>query len=262
MERAELVCETGRIIENSAVGQNLYVMRIESPRIAQTVQPGQFIHLRVPGMEDHILRRPFSIYDVVVSSGYLDVLYQERGFGSRHMTHLVANQLVDNIGPVGRGWSLPQDITRVLIVGGGVGAAPLLMQTRALVSAGVVVDVVLGAQTKNTLVTLERFEATGAHIHVATDDGSSGVAGFCTIPAAELLAAHHYDLVACCGPEPLMRRIADAAHQAGVSCEVSLERRMACGVGACLSCVVETSKGRQRACVDGPIFNAREVVWS
>ena len=149
-----------------------------------------------------------------------------------------------------------------LIVGGGVGAAPLFMFTEQLVREGREVEVVLGAQTASMMVTRGDYASLlGRDPIVATDDGSLGYAGFCTEPVREELARGGYSAVYCCGPTPLMRAVAAIAEEAGVPCWVSMEKRMACGVGACLSCVVETQAGKRRSCVDGPVFNAKELVW-
>lgn len=262
MEHNQLVCEDARVLANEGVGPRLFVVSLESPRIAARLQPGQFVHLQVPGMPDHILRRPFSVFDCDPQAGTLDILYQDLGYGSHRMTGLATGDVVSQIGPVGHGWQAPADTERALLIGGGVGAAPLFLHAKALLAAGVAVDVVLGAATKAALATYDAYTALLGHAPVvATDDGSFGFSGFCTQPAADLLAAHAYDHVACCGPEPLMRIVAQMASDAQVECQVSMERRMACGVGACLSCVVDTTDGKRRACVDGPVFESSKVVW-
>lgn len=262
MEHKKLVCEKARILSNDPVGPNLYIMKLESPRIAAGLAGGQFVHMRVPGMEGHILRRPFSVLETQPREGTLEILYQDLGFGSHRMTELAAGQEVDQIGPVGHGWQEPPECGRALLVGGGVGAAPLFMQAKKLVAQGVQVEVVLGAQTEAALVLRGRYAALlGRDAHLATDDGSLGFHGFCTQPASDLLDAGGFDYAACCGPEPLMRAVAHLAHEHGVPCQVSMERRMACGIGACLSCVVDTHEGKRRACVDGPVFDAEEVLW-
>ena len=148
-----------------------------------------------------------------------------------------------------------------------MGAAPLFMLCERIAASEASVDVVLGAQTKDALVCRERYAALlGGEPRCATDDGTYGRAGFCTSLVEEALAAaaeegSPYDYVAVCGPEPLMKIVAGLAADAGVRCEVSMEKRMACGIGACLSCVVDTVDGKKRACVDGPVFDARKVVW-
>lgn len=271
-----LVNERARILTNVEVGPHLYVMSFEAPHIARAAKPGQFIHMKVPGMDDHILRRPFGVYATDADEGVVDALYQVVGAGTSHMTTLAAGEVAELIGPVGRGWNAPEGAKRVLIVGGGVGAVPLYMLCEQLLAAGVRTEVVLGAQTEAALVCRGRYEellgaAAGESVSetsllCATDDGSFGRAGFCTSLVEEALdaakaAGEPYDYVAVCGPEPLMKIVASLAKDAGVFCEVSLEKRMACGVGACLSCVVDTTSGKKRACVDGPVFKAEEVVW-
>ena len=266
-----LVNERARMRENACVGPNLYLMTLDAPGIAASIEPGQFVHMLVPGMEAHILRRPFSVYARDAHAGTLEILYQAVGFGSAHMTGLAADGPlagnVELVGPVGRTWQPAPDARRALLVGGGVGAAPLFMLAESLVTAGVRTDVVLGAQTETALTCRARYEALlDAPPRCATDDGSFGREGFCTSLVAEALAeaaeaGEPYGYLAVCGPEPLMKIVAGMAAEAGVPCEVSLEKRMACGVGACLSCVVDTVDGKQRACVDGPVFDARKVVW-
>lgn len=264
-----LINEQARVLLNEGVGPNLFVMALESPGIAQAVVPGQFVHMKVPGMDDHILRRPFSVYACDVQAGVIELLYQAVGFGSAHMTTLTeGGKGVELVGPVGRGWCPAAAVKRALLVGGGVGAAPLFMLCEELVGKGVQTDVVLGAQTEMALACRERYEALlSAPPRCATDDGSFGRAGFCTSLVQEALdeaaaAGEPYDYLAVCGPEPLMRIVAGMAEAACVPCEVSMERRMACGIGACLSCVVDTKDGKKRACVDGPVFGADEVVWA
>lgn len=266
-----LVNERARILENGEVGPNLYLMTLDAPDIAASIEPGQFVHMLVPGMEAHILRRPFSVYARDAAAGTLEILYQAVGFGSAHMTGLEADGPlagdVELVGPVGRTWQPSPDARRALLVGGGVGAAPLFMLCEQLVAGSVRTDVVLGAQTEAALACRARYEALlDAPPRCATDDGSFGREGFCTSLVAEALAeaanaGEPYDYLAVCGPEPLMKIVAGMAAEAGVPCEVSLEKRMACGVGACLSCVVDTVDGKKRACVDGPVFDARKVVW-
>lgn len=297
-----LVNEQARVLANGCAGPRLHLMTLKAPLVAATVEPGQFVHMKVPGMEAHVLRRPFSVYARDAEAGTIDILYQTVGFGSSLMATLpavsaegaacggevgcssgervvagggalsAAGCTVELIGPVGRGWHPAAGVRRALLVGGGVGAAPLFMLCERLVRDSVRVDVVLGAQTGAGLVCRDRYarllsaEACACEPMCATDDGSFGRAGFCTSLVEEALeraAAEGapYDYVAVCGPEPLMRIVANLAAAAGAVCEVSLERRMACGIGACLSCVVDTVSGKKRACVDGPVFDAREVEW-
>jgi dihydroorotate dehydrogenase electron transfer subunit len=262
--RPKPVDESCELLANDRLYGTLWDMELRAPRIARTIEPGQFIHMKVPGMDGRILRRPFSVYAADADAGVLRILYQVVGKGSAHMTTLAPGRVdaFSLLGPMGNPWSVPEGAKRVLFVLGGVGAAPLAMFGQQLVQAGVALDVCMGAQTQGALVLKDHYErVVGVKPLCATDDGSFGHAGFVTQPAADMLAQNAYDLVCSCGPEPLMRIVADLAAQAGVPCQVSLEKRMACGIGACLSCVVDTVDGRKRSCVDGPVFDAGKVVW-
>ena len=267
-----LVNEAAHILGNAPVGPRLHVITLESPQICSTIQPGQFVHMKVPGAPDHVLRRPFSVYGRNVNAGAIEILYQEVGSLTRFMP-MLQEETVELIGPIGNTWGAPDlfaqgKCTHALLVGGGVGAAPLFMLAEALKAASCPVDVVLGAQTLDALVARERYAALlGCEPCCATDDGSYGRAGFCTSLVEERLAqgslqdGEPYDYLAVCGPEPLMRIAADLGAKAGVRTEVSMEKRMACGIGACLSCVVDTVDGKRRSCVDGPIFDATSIIW-
>lgn len=261
MERAGLIEEAAQIVSNEQAAERLYFIELHSPQIAHAIKPGQFVHMQIPGMPDKILRRPFSVFKADRTSGVLTILYQVVGAGTEHLSSLEAGQTCSLIGPVGNTWAPPAG-ARCLLVAGGVGAAPLFMLAEELAQAAQGLHVVLGAQTKGAHVTLASYEALpNTTLAVATDDGSFGHAGFCTQPAQDAIASGNFGYVAVCGPEPLIKIVAGMAQEAGLPCEVSLERRMACGVGACLSCVVDTTAGKKRCCVDGPIFQAAEVVW-
>lgn len=255
--------EKGIVQANRRATDRLWFLDIKVSRIGEALLPGQFVHLQMPRFEGHVLRRPFSVFYTSDDKQVLTLLYQVVGQGSAHMTTLQPGEEVDLIGPVGHGWSAPETVKRALLVAGGVGGAPLYLHAVELVARGIQVDVILGAQTADALVVEPQYtELLGHKPFIATDDGSCGHAGFCTDVVAARIAEETYDYVACCGPEPMMRIVSDMTIAAGIPTYISLEKRMACGIGACLSCVVETQHGRKRSCVDGPIFDAAEVVWS
>ena len=252
--------EEARVLSNENVGPRLYEIVLEAPQTAQAVQPGQFIHMLIPGYEAHILRRPFSVYRADIEAGTITILYQTVGIGTQFMTTIQPGAVCNVMGTMGHGWQ-PVD-GKLLIVGGGVGAAPLFLFAEKLASEGHPFEVVLGAQSESMMVTRHDYaEILGHEPITATDDGSLGHHGFCTQPVADALATGEYTGVFCCGPEPLMKAVAGIAADAQVDCWISMEKRMACGIGACLSCVVDTVDGKRRSCVDGPVFNAKDVVW-
>ncbi len=258
--------EIARIECNEEVAAGIFCMSVSAPSIAALAKPGQFVQVCVYGVPSvQFLRMPFAVYDADPSSGTVDICYQVVGEGTQQLSELASGGFVDLVGPIGNGWSIPQDAKRALLVCGGVGAPALNMLARALADVGVVVDAVMGAQTASKLACDDRIGASvnknGGELYITTDDGSKGVHGFVTAVSDELIASGQYDYVAVCGPLPMERNVVRVPLEYKVFCEVSTEKLMACGVGACLGCVIETTKGRMRCCVDGPVFDASEVIW-
>lgn len=253
------VLEHVEVVRNERVATGVGLLVLESPKIASRVQPGQFVHLRISRDGSRILRRPFSVHRV--HRGRLEILYQVLGAGTRELSLKAVGERMDAIGPLGSGWRIPDDADHALLVAGGLGAAPLGMLADALASRGVAVTVALGAPTAERLLARDVFDRVARRVEVATDDGTAGARGFVTQLVDGLIADDAPDVVYVCGPEVMSRIVCTQAADAGVPCQVSLERLMACGVGACLSCVVSTTSGQKRACHDGPVFDAEEVLW-
>ena len=251
--------ERVEVLANDRVAEGVGLLVLRSPRIAAAVEPGQFVHLRIATGADFLLRRPFSVHRAHGET--IEILYQVLGRGTRELADRARGDVMDAIGPMGRGWDVPEGATHVLLVAGGLGAAPLGMLAERLAARGVAVSVAQGAPCTERLVARDLFESVARRVEVATDDGSAGEPGFVTVVSRRLLETDAPDLVCVCGPEVMARAVAAQAAEAGVPCRVSLERLMACGIGVCLSCVVTTVEGRKRACVDGPVFDAEEVCW-
>ncbi len=252
--------EKTRVVRNERIAPGVGLIELYAPRCAGDVRPGQFVHLRVAAGSDIILRRPFSVHRAHGDS--IEILYQVLGEGTLRLAEKPAgDESMDLIGPLGHGWQAGEGIAHALIVTGGLGAAPLGMLAEQLAERGVAVSVAMGAPTAERLVARSLYERVARRVEVATDDGSAGERGFVTAISERLLAAESFDTVYCCGPEAMQRIVATQAAAHAVPCQVSLERLMACGIGACLSCVVTTRDGLRRACVDGPVFAAEEVVW-
>lgn len=255
------------VIANDQVEDSLYIMQLSAQELSNSILGGNFVHMEMPGLDAHILRRPFSIYSADAEEGTVDILYQVVGSATAYMTTWKRGFETKMIGPIGNHWAPPKDARRALLVGGGVGAAPLFMLCESLLADGVKVDVVLGAASKSKLVCLDRYSSlAGIEPMCATDDGTFGTPGFCTSLAEQAIEdaasnGDQYDYMAVCGPEPLMRIASSYGLDAGILTEASLEKRMACGIGACLSCVVDTKDGKARVCADGPIFNAGDLTW-
>lgn len=251
--------ESVRVVSNERIAEGVGLIVLHAPRCASRVLPGQFVHLRVCDGA-HILRRPFSIHRVHGES--VEILYQVLGAGTLELAGKVAGDAsMDLVGPLGHGWDVPEATSHALLVAGGLGAAPLGMLAESLAQRGIAAVMVAGAPTAQRLVGRDLFERVCRRVEVATDDGSAGEQGFVTALSGHLLESEQFDVVFACGPEVMQRAVASQARERGVACQVSLERLMACGIGACLSCVVTTVSGRKRACVDGPVFDAEEVAW-
>lgn len=256
---AHPLLERVEVLANDRVAEGVGLLALRTPRIAASVEAGQFVHLRITRDTGLLLRRPFSVHRATGET--IEILYQVLGHGTRLLADRTRGEVMDAIGPLGTGWSVPESAARVLLVAGGLGAAPMGMLAERLAARGVAVSVALGAPCAERLMARDLFDSVARRVEVATDDGSAGVEGFVTAVSAELIRDDLPDMVCACGPEAMARAVAKQAAEAGVPCRVSLERLMACGIGVCLSCVVTTAQGRKRACVDGPIFDAEEVCW-
>lgn len=252
--------EQATVLANSAVAPSVMELVLRAPGVAATIAPGQFVHLHVTPATDVLLRRPLSVHRA--EEDRVRILYQVVGRGTDMLSRIAAGAELDLIGPLGNGWRISGDARRALVVAGGLGAAPMGMLVDELRRRGVVTTVALGALTESSLLAVELFGTTCERVEIATDDGSAGTCGFVTALLDDLIAQEHPDVLYTCGPEPMQRAVSRIALAAGIPCQVSLERRMACGVGACLSCVVPTVDGLKRACVDGPVFDATDVIWT
>ena len=259
------VVENARIIANREIAPGIWNMRLDCSDVATLVLPGQFVHVRVPEYSVQTLRMPFCVYDASADAGWFEICYQVLGDGTEQLTSLGADDMLSVVGPMGHGWTMPEDAKHALLVGVGMGVAPLVMLARELATRGVVVDMVLAARSSNLIIARDRIipsvKASGGTISIATDDGSEGRHGFANQVSDPLVASGAYDYMCVCGPAIMEKVTVKAALDAGLRCDVSLERLMACGIGICLSCVVDTTEGRKRCCADGPVFDASEVIW-
>lgn len=251
--------ERAMITANERLTEGVGLITLRAPYIAANVRPGQFVHALAAEGTGHILRRPFSVHDVHGKD--IDILYQVLGAGTRILSLKERGHEVSLIGPLGHGFHIPDHVDHAMLVAGGLGAAPLGLLARELASRGVATTVACGAPTRARLLGMEVFNDVARRVECATDDGSEGEPGLVTTLAHRLIAEDRPDVVYACGPEMMSRTVARLAAECGVPCQVSLERLMACGVGACLSCVVSTTGGLKRACADGPVFDAEEVRW-
>ncbi|MCL5935580.1 MAG: dihydroorotate dehydrogenase electron transfer subunit [Bacillota bacterium] len=247
------------------VAPSTYYMELEALEIARLAVPGQFVHVRCSDAQDPLLRRPISIHMVSRPKGVLALLFRVVGKGTELLAQKKVGDLVNIMGPLGRGFTLPLPGSRVAVAAGGIGAAPLVFLIQELANLKCQVTVYLGARDKKNLLCDGQFVQMEAEVVIATDDGSMGFKG--TVP--ELMKRHNdwrrTALTYLCGPKGMMKEIAALLAEADVPGEVSLEEHMGCGVGACLSCAAKITHHGQitnkRVCADGPVFPSWQVVW-
>ena len=218
--------------------------------------PGQFAQLRVDDSTT-FLRRPISIHDV--EGDEISFLVQEVGKGTLWLCSLKEGDTLNAVLPLGNSFSMSKASNAPLLIGGGVGVAPLLFLGKRLKEQGVKPTFLLGARTKAQLMRLDAFREVG-EVLVTTEDGSEGERGFVTQHSQLSMVNCQWSMIYTCGPMPMMKAVAKLARERGIACEVSLENRMACGVGACLCCVEELADGHNHCvCTEGPVFNINEL---
>ncbi|SDF04696.1 Dihydroorotate dehydrogenase B (NAD(+)), electron transfer subunit [Sporomusa acidovorans DSM 3132] len=251
-------CAAARVIEHSLIAGDVWKMVVVVPEIAATTRPGQFVHIRLTDTLDPLLRRPFSIADCNAAQGTLTLIYRVVGRGTALMTKLKPGDTLSCMGPLGNGFDLAA--RRPLLVGGGMGLAPLLFLARAFCSCPA--TVLMGGRNDRELFWPELYAGVCQNFHITSDDGSIGHRGFTVDLLPELLERDKFDIVYACGPHAMLKGVAAITAEYDVPCQVSLEDYMACGVGACLSCTCASTSGkRHKVCTDGPVFPAGEVVW-
>jgi len=249
----DLHLEQAQIIGNTCIAPDIFSMNLAAPGVAAEARPGQFVMVYL-GKADMLLPRPISLCDICPASGTIRLVYQVVGAGTKVMSEMCPEQNVQLFGPLGNGF-WPESSSRVALVGGGIGTPPLLPLAKSLSAAGVSVDVYLGF--RSTPILVEEFRAVANNVFISTEDGSVGHHGYITEALREQNVT--YDEIFACGPKPLLRALADFAAEKSIPCQVSVEERMACGVGTCVGCVVKVGETYVRVCAEGPVFDSTEV---
>lgn len=248
-----------KVTENIRLHANYVLLKLTQSAPLPEMLPGQFAEIRVDNSPSTFLRRPISINYVDREKNEVWFLVQLVGDGTRKLATLEKEDLLNVVLPLGNGFSMPQTPEeKVLLVGGGVGTAPMLYLGESLLKRGCKPSFLLGARSKNDLLQLEQFTSLG-EVYVTTEDGSMGEKGYVTMHS--VLKDHKFDMIYTCGPKPMMVAVAKYAKESDTECEVSLENTMACGVGACLCCVEKTDEGHVCVCKEGPVFNIKKLLW-
>jgi dihydroorotate dehydrogenase electron transfer subunit len=264
------------ILSNLEIAPGYWRMRILTPGFAALAQPGQFVMLRPRQALPTMLRRPFGIFRTgcqppecagLPPREYLEILYKVVGQGTRIMSELHAGDQVELLGPLGRGFAVSDKQCAQLLVGGGIGLVPLFLLAEALLQRGQQVRLLMGGRTRDDILAVTEFERLGVETYVSTDDGSLGEEGLVTRVLERKLAKYPCAEVYACGPMPMLAAVEQVCSARGVPLQVSLEAHMACGVGACLGCVVKGAGHSEQqpnylcTCKEGPVFMADQLDW-
>jgi dihydroorotate dehydrogenase electron transfer subunit len=247
-----------KVIGNKRLNNDFFVIELQGNSQMPEFKPGQFAQVRVDGSPETFLRRPISIHDVDYEKNTFKLLIQIAGKGTNTLSFLKAEDTVNLIYPLGNSFTLPGTGEHILLAGGGCGIAPLLFLGRYLKSNGFTPDILLGFRNSSRVIEFEEYKEIG-EVFITTEDGSLGEKGYIT--GHSVLSDRKYDRICCCGPDVMMKSFAKYSRARKIVCEVSLENLMACGIGACLCCIVDTVKGNLCTCIDGPIFNINDLKW-
>lgn len=264
------------ILHNREVAPGYFRMGILAPDYPQQAQPGQFVMLRIQSQTQPLLRRPFGIFKTgqlpaecsgLPARDYVELVYKVVGSGTSMMSALQRGDEVELLGPLGQGFCLSDGVSEHLLVGGGIGLVPLYMLADKLCQRGDRVRLLMGGRTRDDILGITEFERLGVECYVATDDGSLGEEGLVTTVLERKLSKYPQAQVYACGPTPMLNAVQAICDARQVALQVSLEALMACGVGACLGCVVP---GHQHSdeqpdylctCRQGPVFDAADLKW-
>ncbi len=249
-----------KVVENRRVHELYTLLKLTTHdgSALPEMLPGQFVQVAVDGSKTTFLRRPISINNVDRLSNQLWLLIRNAGDGTRALMALKEDDILNVMLPLGNAFSIPQNANdSILLVGGGVGVAPMLYWGAQLKEKGFVPQFLIGARSAKDVLQLDEFEKIGK-VAVSTEDGTMGEKGLVTTNS---ILSTLVDKIYCCGPAPMMKAIAKVAKEREIECEVSLENMMACGLGACLCCVENTVKGNVCVCTEGPVFNINELTW-
>ena len=250
------LCE---IIEKTILTDAVYSITVKHLELAQKSAAGQFLHIKCG--EARILRRPISICSV--KDDNIRFVFEVKGEGTRWLSECSAGEELDILGPLGNGFEMPDG--KLVIVGGGVGTPPMLCAAESASARGTGVTAILGFRSADRVILTDEFEKVCDDVYITTDDGSAGIHGAVTKPLEELLEGGKCDAVMSCGQILMQKAVAELCTKYNIPCQVSLEERMGCGIGACLVCACaisgENGKEMSRACVDGPVYDSTCVLW-
>ena len=268
MNHSNTRLSTAEIISNQEICPGYFRMRIACGKAYQDAMPGQFVMVRLADQLRPLLRRPFSIHNLILDGERVEgfeILYKLVGDGTRILSLSTARDHLEVLGPLGHGFSTKGNLSRIHMVAGGIGVAPFVFLTNHLIRQGISsshIKLFMGGRSADDLLCLEIFDRLGLRMQITTDDGSAGDQCLVTQPLGEALIKDSPDILFACGPIPMLREVMGIASRADIPCQVSIETMMACGMGACLGCAVERRDSKEKylhTCMDGPVFEAGRI---
>ena len=248
-----------RVVANEKICPKFYRLCLDAKPITKTIQPGQFIHIKVSDTFVPFFRRPFSVYR---AKKYVEILYEAIGVGTKTLSTRKAGEYLDILGPLGNQFNMPPKGTKqIVMIGGGIGVAPFLILSDALAKKNYELILLYGGRSGGHVYDMKEFKKNGCKVYVATDDGSVGVHGRVSELFSKIKTDSRTTILYTCGPHAMMHAVQKFAMKHKLYCEASCEEIMACALGACLGCSIRTTKGYKTTCYDGPVFNIKEVIF-
>jgi dihydroorotate dehydrogenase electron transfer subunit len=258
----------GTLLSVERLGERLFRLKIYSPVLSRKALPGNFCHLRVSQGYSPLLRRAFSFHQAEKERHSFDLLFKVVGPGTRLLSQKNPGDEIDLLAPLGNSFTLPRKGEKAVLIAGGMGIAPLYYLLNYLLKRKFSPEKIVlfyGVKTKDKLVLLEELSSPGIRLHLAAEDGKMGYKGILTDLLFQELREKRLESKKskfyACGPNPMLEKISGLSKKFNLSCQISLENHMPCGMGACFGCVIKTVKGYKRVCKDGPVFDAREVIF-
>ena len=248
-------CDNFVVSEKKFLNSSFFKLKLKSKKTLPEINPGQFVEVQVNSDSKVLLRRPISINDVDSQTNEISLIIQTVGQGTKELAKINEGEEINLVYPLGNGFNIEGE--NPLLVGGGVGIAPLLYLAKNFHAKGIKPKVLLGFRSQEQMIDLKEYEKY-ADVYISTQDGSVGSKGLVT--ENEIFSASH-DVIYTCGPTPMMKAISDYSLKNNIKCYASLENKMACGIGACLCCVQNTTEGHKCTCTEGPVFNVKDIIW-
>ncbi|MBR5254786.1 MAG: dihydroorotate dehydrogenase electron transfer subunit [Bacteroidales bacterium] len=248
-------CDNFVVSEKKFLNSTFFKLKLKAKENLPLIKAGQFVEVQVNSDSKVLLRRPISINDVDSQTNEISLIIQTVGQGTKELAKINEGEEINLVYPLGNGFNIEGE--NPLLVGGGVGIAPLLYLAKNFHAKGIKPKVLLGFRSQEQMIDLKEYEKY-ADVYISTQDGSVGSKGLVT---ENEIFTQSYDTIYTCGPTPMMRAISDYSLKNNIKCYASLENKMACGIGACLCCVQNTTEGHKCTCTEGPVFNVKDIIW-